>query len=203
MTKGLRPALLLASALVLASGPVERLACGDPAAEPRVKVEFASGAPALQQQRWVDAALVPTVPDRIVLDPGPCPTPPGACTAPGTPIWLATYETLNSSLSEREQRAELRHTLMHELGHKFDYHLMTEDARARFVTLTGDRFPWRAEAGGSPSERFAEAYAICAWPDGVQRNALTWVGGYDYEPTFATQETVCELIRSVATGRSG
>jgi hypothetical protein len=74
---------------------------------------------------------------------------------------------------------------MHELGHK------------------GDRFPWRAEAGGSPSERFAEAYAICAWPDGVQRNSLTWVGGYDYEPTFATQETVCELIRRVATGRSG
>src|SRR5687768_9881967 len=107
MTKGLRPALLLASTLVLASGPVERLACSGSAAEPRVKVEFASGAPAVQQQRWVDAALVPTVPGPIVLDPGPCPTPPGACTAPGTPIYLATYETLTSPLSAGEQRAEL------------------------------------------------------------------------------------------------
>jgi hypothetical protein len=103
-------------------------------------------------QRWVDEARVPTPDMMLAVIEAPCPylTEVGACTAAGTDtIWFSTSR---------------RQVFYHELGHNFDWYVLPEWARVRYLAILDLAGPWEQPEAGhqSPNELFAESYAFCA-----------------------------------------
>jgi hypothetical protein len=141
-------------------------------------------------QRWVDAAKVPTPDATVVIRPTGCPFgEEPACTWPLGPIHFDHAGVAWSS----DHPAEVRGTLLHELGHQYDY-LMPERARARFARIMRDARPWRTSPN-SPHEQFAEAYAHCGLGGKAARRY--GLGGYDYSPSVRQRRAACRLIRSL------
>jgi hypothetical protein len=94
--------------------------------------------------------------------------------------------------------ARSRETYWHELGHFYDWQVLSERQRARFRALTRAprQLPWWNYSSDpdveSVAENFADAYAICALnyrPPGF------WPG---YMPNRKLHSRVCEFIRSTA-----
>ena len=136
-------------------------------------------------QRWVDASRMPAPRERVELVLGGCPgsDPSTSCTSSSE---RAIY--LGGGAG--------RHELLHELGHRFDYR-MPGWARARFLRIIGARSAWRSPPA-SPSEQFADAYALCAdSPTALPKGFTSEVG---YRPTLAGHRATCRLIAAV--GRS-
>lgn len=146
-------------------------------------------------QRWVDHAKVPTPPTTIQIEETPCPSDDrtSACTWVGGPIHLVP----------RRLGPVVRHEFLHELGHSFDYLVMTEWARARFLKIIRDSPPWHAPAN-SPHEQFAEAWAFCARFGAAKRSRrlrrrmLFASVGYGYALNWRTHRRACALIQNVA-----
>lgn len=135
-------------------------------------------------QKWADSALVPTPDVEITVHMRWCddvPTRP-ACAKPGE-IWIAP---------DVMRRLDFRH----ELGHQFDYFLMTDEARKRFLAIMRDDREWRS-APESPHERFAEAWRLCA---AARRLPQYYNVAYGLELTPRQFHRVCALIRGVAAG---
>ena len=133
-------------------------------------------------QRWVNRARVPTPPIAVTVIGEPCPTGLGrSCTSPDGPIYIAPSEL------------HPRHAFYHELGHKFDYTVMTDDGRAAFEALQGDARPWRSSPN-SPHEQFAEGYSICA---AQKVPHLPGYVAYGYWRGLREHRAVCRLIRAV------
>jgi hypothetical protein len=88
-------------------------------------------------------------------------------------------------------RSADRGDFLHELGHQFDYNVMTDAARASFMRIARLSGPWRSASPNPAHERFAEAYRMCALnprrPDETQM-------GYLYEPSVRQHRRVCALI---------
>lgn len=103
-----------------------------------------------QLQAWAERSHVPTVAGEVQVLPAPCPTAQAsACTWLGGPIYLAAGP---------ERRARW----LHELGHRFDYALLSDGERARFMAIYGETRAWRCDCGNSPHELFATAYSQLA-----------------------------------------
>jgi hypothetical protein len=141
------------------------------------------GSPFPQAQRVIDAALVPTPNLTITLVVGSAPCSRSCTADDGThTIWLTRLDAP---------------TLLHEVGHQFDY-LMPDTTRAAFVAIMHDGRAWRS-APSSPHEQFAETYRLCAEHGNTSPHAGGDGGGYAYAPTLAQHRAVCALIRSTAT----
>lgn len=116
----------------------------------------------------------------------PCPVIGGPCAFPDGRVYLPT----GSPRFARE----------HELGHVFDAQRLDDGERnklKRLLALPGR--PWRLGTGlhgaGSPSERFADAYAACRMHlDPAKR----WAGSYDYNPSRRGFVRTCATIARAA-----
>lgn len=148
-------------------------------------------------QKVANASKVATVHARLTVDPdGSVCAPDYACTVnPGDTIWLSPVDP------------ESRFDLFHELGHQFDYRLMTDADRAAYMRLAtysaetswygcgdvpgqpGYEQPGCIDYTYSPQESFADGYADCAigGPDGE------WV---NIDP--GSTRRVCSLIGRIA-----
>lgn len=155
-----------------------------------LSVRYSDGAPAVLLQTWVDTSHVPLAAGSVTIHREPCGipgAPPRACIAfGGADIWLGGTEP-------QRMRAEFSH----ELGHRFDYLVMTDRARDAFRTLVHDPRPWRT-APNSPHEKFAEAYGLCLRHRTIRRapNNLS----YGYEVNATRHRRVCRMIRQTAVG---
>ncbi len=96
-------------------------------------------------------------------------------------------------------------TLLHELGHRFDFLRMTPDARRAFqrtMHIGGGWDQLRADdllvELTSPQEQFAEAYGLCARFQVIRRTRRIAI--YGYAPTPRQHRRVCRLIRLAAQG---
>lgn len=115
------------------------------------------GSRAEPYQTWAERAKVPTSTETLVLnlfvDLDQCSRRYG-CTGANDPIvhiwrpWCIGVP------------AKCRETLLHELGHRFDYQ-MADWRRTWFMRAASRGREWRA-GHNPPHERFAEAYGLCA-----------------------------------------
>lgn len=88
-----------------------------------------------------------------------------------------------------------RRDFRHELGHQFDYFVMTDEARERFLAIMRDDRAWRSTPE-SPHERFAEAWRLCA---ATRRLPQYYNAAYGLKLTPRQFRRLCALIRSVST----
>jgi hypothetical protein len=160
-----------------------------PAAAPaQTSLVVAGRLSAARYQRWVASAAVPTPHTTIALQDGLCPGAPSWAAACSLPlqhqIWL-TSEGRQSSV------------FFHELGHVFDWLVMTDSVRARFAALIRrpGEWNWTTTNRNPPVEQFAEAYSMCARHRTIRAVAY---GNYDYTPTPARHRRACALLRSAA-----
>lgn len=132
-------------------------------------------------QTWIDDAHMPTPAVQVsVLGSTDLCRGLDACTRPGY-VYLGPGAT--------------RDEVLHEMGHQFDYTIMTDAARAAFMKIMRLHGLWRSEYGNPPNEKFAEAYRMCA------KNPLApdeHLQGYLYDPTVRQHRRVCALIRRTA-----
>jgi hypothetical protein len=159
-------------------------------AQAQLTLRYADGLPAPALQAWVDASNVPVAVGGVTIHRAHCFVGlSGSCTtAPGDEIWL------------KAQPSRLRVDLAHELGHRFDYRVMTDAARIAFGRLIADQRPWHAEPN-SPHEKFAEAYGLCFRHRRITRAPAEF--GYDFRPGPVRHRRVCRLIRQTAVGVFG
>lgn len=140
-------------------------------------------------QQWADESRVPT-PDvtlSVVEDSSGCGGEGLRCTSAGTfTMWIAPW--LDGWRGARK-------AFHHELGHNFDYYVMSDLDRAAFAALLKDPRPWD-EAPSSLKEKFAEAYKWCALRLRIKRAPNEW--GYGYKPTPRLHQKACGLIYAAA-----
>jgi hypothetical protein len=148
-----------------------------------VTVVGTDGGPMLDPfQRWADRSAMPTAPGTVTVDlnSSMCGESAACTTAFPPTIWFGS--------------AADRGDFLHELGHQFDYNVMTDAARASFMRIAGLSGPWRSTNPNPAYERFAEAYRMCARdprrPDDSRM-------GYLYEPTVREHRRACALIERV------
>ncbi len=161
-----------------------------------ITVMYANGTPAVALQAWADASHVPTAPGAVVVHRARCYVDDArACTvAPGDEMWLLVRAHDLSAVFAPEQRS----VFAHELGHIFDYRVMTPAARAAFQRVIGDGRPWRARGGNSAHEVFAEAYGLCLRHRSIRRTRGQGLLGYLPSPTV--HRRACRVIRQAAAG---
>jgi hypothetical protein len=135
-------------------------------------------------QRWADRSAMPTPTGKVtvLLHTDAC-GDAAACTTSLPPtIWFGKDAD--------------RGDFLHELGHQFDYSVMTDAARGSFMRILGLTGAWRSSGPNPTHERFAEAYRMCArdprHPDDTRM-------GYLYEPTVRQHRRVCALIQRTGT----
>lgn len=107
-------------------------------------------------QGYIDAARVPTPSMEVfvVVDAAACPGGLG-CSIPGSgEIDLSPYVATSRSV------------FLHEIGHEFDFTVLTAGERERFAAILGEprrTMPWWSGSyGWSMGEWFADAYMQCA-----------------------------------------
>jgi hypothetical protein len=132
------------------------------------------------------------LPPRFTIHHEVCPDYDGSCAWPETgEIWLPPGAG--------------RFARWHELGHIFDYQVLTDADRAWFTPQLGfpSNRPWEAanyddESPGftEPAERFADAYAHCAL-----RTVPSSIVSYGYLPGPRTHRRVCTAIALLGTVR--
>ena len=175
---------LLAVAFALAAGP---LAAG---ADARVTL-VAPGGGALpgQYQGWADASFVPTVDRRLVLHLAGCPRAPRLAGCVDLRKLDALY--LNPRLPFQQS------TLLHELGHIFDFTTLRASDRRAFARASGRRAgSWYA--GRNPLfEQFAEGYSFCARFRTIARSVRPFAT-YRYDVGPREHARVCAVIRRAA-----
>lgn len=140
-------------------------------------------------QGWLEDARVPTPTTNIEVVVGVDEGCAGSlgCAAPdGTTIYLLFPDD--------------RRTFLHELGHAFDFTVLTDTQRDRFTALLGPARDtlawWSAEDGKSAGEWFADAYMQCAR---LPRIAARW--GYSVSSGILQGWRLrreCGLIRGAA-----
>ena len=188
-------------------GPVPRLACrvalaapsarpGLPApgkAEARTLTAVSKSGKRLRgpYQRWIDRAKAPTVSGRVRIVLTGCPGRPH--------LAGCVYTNRLRTIYMKRSVSDPRNTLYHELGHLFDFRLMSRGERRIYKRLIGQRK--RAWFGGvnPPGEQFAEAYALCAERRRIARVAR---GHYGFRTSPRRHRAVCALIRRAAGPRS-
>ena len=120
------------------------------------------GSIAQPYQHWADLSHVPTVDEVLPIDPDM-----STCDA----LWhgvRACIEPLRGAIHLRDARCGLfsaqawrkcRFTVMHEVGHQFEYR-MPDWKRNRFAPLVFGAPPWASSE--ELSEGFADVYAMCS-----------------------------------------
>lgn len=134
-----------------------------------------------QIERWIDHSRVPTPDGTITVEDRDCYEFGGSSCA-----WR---ETATIYLDPEDNRA----VFMHELGHFFDYWVMTDAARRQVLRLAGDTREWISPPN-SPHERFAEKYAYLA-THGRRHMGKPRLG---YRARFRDPSRLRHLIRRVA-----
>lgn len=180
---GLASALVVI-ALALAAGP---LAAG---AEARVMLVAPGGGPLPgQYQAWADGSFVPTVDGRLVLHLAGCPSAPRLAGCVDSRRLSDLY--VNPRLPRQQS------TLLHELGHIFDFTTMRVGDRRAFARASGLR-PRSWYAGRNPLfEQFAEGYSFCARFRTIARRVGPFAT-YSYNVMPRQHERVCAVIRRAA-----
>lgn len=170
------------AALVLTVGAASATASTTITCDPSCSVPF---------QEWIDGALVPTPPNPVSVLEEPC-DPEPACTSLGGPIRFGTSVIFSTA---EHPWALARGMFLHEVGHHFDYQVMTDGDRDYFRGLIGDSRPWRADGGNSPHEVFAEAWRACAQ---YRTRPPAQIGGwgYGFNPPPERFRTICRFIRN-------
>jgi hypothetical protein len=149
-----------------------------------------------QPHRWLHQSRMPLVNARIQLVVGGC---------PGVPHFSGCVFTRRPRrIYLRPDARSPRSVLYHELGHSFDLTLLRyRDRRAFRRILHVGKLGWFA-GSPPPSERFAEAYALCA-RFGTRRPAASKLGwshsAYAYQPTRGQHRAACELIQRAGAKR--
>ena len=135
-------------------------------------------------QGWIDRAQAPMPGGTVQLRLTRC---------PDAPAWAGGCADIDGDAIYLTQLARSPDRLLHEVGHFFDQKVLTPRFRARFMRLVGGRGAWDAPAQTDPpSEKFAEAYSVCA----RHRTLNAWYFGmYAYAPSPAVHAAVCSLIR--------
>lgn len=132
--------------------------------------------------RWVERSKVPTPDVELTVLREDCPGIPNKACAGWDYIYLAAAPGFT------------KQHFFHEMGHEFDYHLLTDDGRATVLGLMRSEGPWRTADGSfSPHELFAEAYSQCALGGWAKRHL-----GQKERPVLprGRMHKVCELIRA-------
>jgi hypothetical protein len=137
-------------------------------------------------QSWVDRSDVPTPPGKVTLALAPC---------PGGPAWAAGCADTANRVIYLGTNARDRARLLHELGHIFDRHVMSNPLRARFTAVAGLTGPWHSTQADPPEEQFAEAYSVCGRFSSLRQ---MYFGMYAYSPTPARHRRACSVIRQAA-----
>lgn len=145
-------------------------------------------------QSWVHRSLMPKVPGPVTVYFSGC---------PGNRRFDGCVNKRRPSVIHLRPRAG-RLLFYHELGHLFDYRLLTSADRLTFRRLTGAAPPaarsWRG--GSNPlSERFAEAYALCSRYRTVKRPIVRRASHFRYAASARTHRSVCRLIKRVGERR--
>ena len=153
-----------------------------------------TGAPA----RWLRQSRMPLFRGRLKLVRAACPARPqfSGC------VYTRRPRRVYVSPGARNPRA----VAYHEMGHSFDLVVMRTRHRRAFKRTVGLRRPGWYRGAISPSEMFAEAYALCA-RFGVRRPAarkLGYTGSvYGYRPSGRQHRVVCRLILRVGIPSRG
>ncbi len=145
-------------------------------------------------QRWVDLSRVPTVDETVVFYPNDT----SGCLVGADGCAVATPPTVYLAADAQ------RPALYHELGHLFDFAILTDAERLRFMRiwhwrlLPGESIAqawWRGEdradsvyGHGPPVEWFAEGYRLCAtfarWTWNTAFNEEWYQYGYPAQLTW-------------------
>ena len=147
---------------------------------------------------WAEDARVPLPPaGAVVVHYAPCPEFPeeAGCAWPeqdGQPVHVFVLPS--------RDRSEDRRTFWHELGHAYDWTVLSDVQRAKLTLLMGMRGPWsKRPMEDQPAEAFGEAYRFCAMGADRSRRAFRREDAsveYGYAVTFRRQRGICRMLRS-------
>lgn len=138
-------------------------------------------------QRWIDRSRIPTVRGKVRLVLTGCPARPR--------FVGCVYSRRLHTIYLTRGAPKMRSVLYHELGHLFDYRLLSGRERRAYKRRIGQS--GRSWFGGlnPPAEQFAEGYALCARKG---RIAHATRGHYGFRTSPRRHASVCALIRRAA-----
>jgi hypothetical protein len=151
-----------------------------------------------QWQRWTNESRMPTYRGVVQLVPASvafCGDDVLGCAEAGhCPLGLVDCAANGAVPVIAVGRRDEHWTLLHELGHEFDWAYLTGRERERLLVLMGDAGqPWRE---GGAQDDFANLYATCAegygrrgWPYNTETG-----DGWPVAPTLADLNATCALI---------
>lgn len=186
----LHPFAIAALAAVLLAAPAEAKPVGPKPTLIDERGKRVSGAPV----RWLRQSKMPLFRGRIRLMRKACPARPqfSGC------VYSRRPRRLYVSPGARNPSS----VVYHEMGHSFDLLVMRTRHRRAFKRTLGLRRPGWYNGAISPSELFAEAYALCA-RFGARRPASSKLGYtgsvYGYRPSRRQHRTICRMIIRVGT----
>jgi hypothetical protein len=143
-------------------------------------------------QSWIHKSLVPIVPGRVKVSLRGCPAHPNA-------VGCVYSDRLSAVYLDR-RRAVLPSTLYHELGHLYDWRVLSNRDRRRFKRLVGKPRQGWFKGRAQPAELFAEAYSFCARYRRIK--SVRTYATYGYDPTPSQHRAACRLIVAAAQPRS-
>lgn len=198
-------------AVVAAVGTALSLASAAHAAVPNVHHPQDRAAEA-RYRAWTAAAgrHVPVPARPIRVTDGPCRHPLAgealacASTGPGWAIigFPGDHDYIWTEPGREQAQIELRMIFLHELGHIADATAANRVSVRRaflgaFYTGRRERVAWRSAPSWSrvsPSERFADAYALCAHDPAVPDLGVAAVNGYGYRPSTGRHQWACAIV---------
>lgn len=158
------------------------------------EVRWPSGTVAQPFASWAESSAMPLPPGDITVVVSPCPLETdvvaSGCTAREWPIFLDA-----ALLAD-----QMREVFLHEIGHQFDWRVLTNADRVRLAAVMHAPWPWSQGSRPSGSEWFAEAYSTCARPGLMRtlsrRKGRVWMR-YDWQPSVRRVRQVCSLITTL------
>jgi hypothetical protein len=165
------------------------LALAAPATASHLAIAYDDGTPAPLLQALVDQAKVPMPPGPVVAHRSNCPDDWFTCASPPD-----IYGVGND-----------RHALFHELGHVFDYEVMTDAARSALQDALDDHRPWWTPTTEHPypgQEVSAEAYSWCAMRGRYLTRPVV-NSAYAYHPGPKRFRRACRVFRMADAGVYG
>jgi hypothetical protein len=151
-------------------------------------------------QGVADGFLVPGPPGRVRVILGPCPSDPSAqgCETPGRAMDTVWLNSASGGLDGE--------TFAHEMGHAFESYMwnLYFQQHARFVPRTFRKIVPLLDLESQPgvlastewTERFAEAYSLCARVGTLTGPVST--GYFGFETTPERHAETCSLIQTLA-----